>query len=178
MRGWLQVPLLVLCGLLLAGGGKESVQVRFDRGVDFGRFASFRCLPLPHGTRPLSEKPTREMLQRVEQAIVRELEAKGLAHREHGSDLVIEYALRLPASRRGKGAKRWKFGGGVADTGSHQLAVRVFRADERNLHIWQGAKLRVFAGKLGDDADTRRRLDRAVAEVLADFPPEAEPAAR
>lgn len=151
--------------------------MRFDRSVDFTRFASFRCLPLAHGPRPLAEKPTGEMIERVEEAIVRELEAKGLVHQRRGSDLVIEYALRLPVSRRrgpsGRGRERatWSFGWGRSDTGPEQLAVRVFRAGERDLHIWQGAKLRVFGKKLGDAADTRRRLGAAVAEVLADFPP-------
>lgn len=174
-RRLLVIPLL--CGLLLAAGSENDVEVRFDRSVDFTRFTSFRCLPLPHGTRPLAEKPTGEMLERVEEAIVRELEARGLVHQRRGSDLVVEFALRLPASGRrgpsGRGRERgaWSFGWARKDTGPEQLAVRVFRAEERDLHVWQGAKLRVFGKKLGDAADTRRRLDAAVAEVLADFPP-------
>lgn len=163
-----------LIAAALASCSTITVSTDYDRKADFASYATFEL-------RSGESMKNRLMRERIEAALVRELEARGLARAAGRVDLWVSAHVRMSnekqidTTRFGYGWGRWGYwGGGVATTRVRKvpvgtLIVDIVDAREKQL-VWQGvASDAIDPGASVDERD--RMVNAMVARMLADYPP-------
>lgn len=177
---------LTLLAVVLGLGACATLQtgVDFDRAASFTGYATFAWLPRTH---PSTRNPLN--VQRVQDAIRAELEAKGLRFEADlaRADLAVDFTLSsaertditsYPVEFRGG----WRWGGGyfgsevdVRQYREGTLAIDLFDA-RGHRPVWHGWAKKPLDRKDLEDPGTAIRA--AVAAVLARYPPAAPAGAR
>ena len=166
-----------LIAAALASCSTITVSTDYDRKADFASYSTFEL-------RSGESMKNRLMRERIEAALARELEARGLVRTAGRADLWVSAHVRMSnekqidTTRFGYGWGRWGYwGGGVATTRVRKvpvgtLIVDIVDAREKQL-VWQGvASDAIDAGASADERD--RMVNAMVAKMLADYPPTAK----
>jgi hypothetical protein len=176
MRTTSACSVAIVMSLAAAACSTITVSTDYDRAVDFTRFASFELRTGQSLKNPL-------MRDRIEAALVRELESKGLTRAAGRPDLWVSAHVRMSnekqidTTRFGYRWGRWGYwGGGTAVTTVRKVPVGTLIVDlvdaERKELVWQG----VASDAIDPGADAAAR-DKAVAAMIAtmlkDYPPAA-----
>ena len=182
--------LLVASALLLGACETAGVRTDFNPATNFTAYRTYSWLPseAPRGMNPL-------MFARVKQSIDRSLAARGYTQAETGDFAVtftVEERDRIHADDYGRGWGGYGWGGwggfgwaGYGCCGAYGWGypgVDIYTVTQRSIIIdvydaktrapaWHG----VVKRESMSDRVNYDRLDKAVASVLAQFPPQAMP---
>jgi len=175
------VPLLCFSGILLVAGCSTPVKTDYKTGTDFSRYKTFALMPLPQ--RGSAEDPglVLRLAQPAREAVVSQLTAKGITEAPtNQADLIVnlrgqslprvevrDYGYTYPAMTR---------------YGTYTVVVRdpypsVSTYHERTLIIEMldnHSKELVWVGwtkKESSKQVTAEVLQKAIQEILAEFPP-------
>jgi hypothetical protein len=165
-----------LLAIALAGCSTITVSTDYDRTADFAAYSTFEL-------RSGESIKNRLMRERIEAALARELEARGLTRAAGRPDLWVSTHVRMSnekqidTTRFGYGWGRWGYwGGGMATTRVRKVPVGTLIVDlvdarEKQL-VWQGvASDAIDPGASAEERD--RIVNAMVAKMLADYPPAA-----
>ena len=187
--------LAIAIALIFSACSTVQVESEYDKQANFAALRTFRWVEAP----PVAVGDPRiddSVLQaRVQAAVNRELEAKGLRRMDSGAvDLLVNYYVNVEEKMTGQnlndkygytqgtgwtqGARQgWSWGLGAYDAPSvpvtyyEEGSVIIDMIDPRTKRlIWRGSARTVV--DLDSDDETRRaRLNDAIQRVLAEFPP-------
>jgi hypothetical protein len=174
----LEVSVLALLAALgLTSCSTLSVTTDYDRTASFTSYATYEFLPEQSIRNPL-------MRDRIESAIARQLEAKGMRRTGGRADLWIATHMRfdketqIDTTHFGYGWGRWGYwGGGRAVTTVRQVPIGTLIVDlvdvrEKKL-VWQA----VASDTLNPRASAAERdesVNAAVTKMFAGYPPKAQ----
>lgn len=171
MRALTFVPALVLA----AACSSTSTSYDYDEGTDFSRYRSFDLLSTPESSAEVSEL----VYKRVEEAVRRELEAKGLVPADDAPDLHV--ALQLGSRSRVQvtdmgyryGAYEYGYYGprdiNVYEYDEGMLIVDLIDAGSDAL-VWRGRATRALPSNPSPEK-SRELVNEVVAKLLAPYPP-------
>ena len=175
MRNAYGVVVLVLAAALAASGcATVTVSTDWDREADFAAYATFDFIPDPATRNQL-------MRDRVESAIARQLEAKGLRRVAARPDLLVSVhshvgkETQIDTTRLGYRPGRWGYwGAGTATTTVRQVPVGTLIVDlvdgsEQKL-VWQGVASDTLDAR-ATPAERDEKVDAAMAKMFAGYPP-------
>jgi hypothetical protein len=177
----------LIAALLLTACQTATVQTDFDPAAPFAAYRTYSWLPVetPRGMNPI-------MFRRVKASIDRSLSARGYTQAEPG-DFAISFTLDEDKRTEvndyswggawgGWGWGGWRSGWGCCwgtGWGPFYPAIDVYTVRERSIiiDIYDGkTRSPAWHGVVTRDSYSRRydtaRLDKAVDEVLAQFPPQ------
>jgi hypothetical protein len=162
------------------------VRTDYDHNVEFASYHTYSWIgPNPLLAAPATIRPDAEA--RIQQAVLATLEDKGFRFVPEGAnaDLLIAFTvgqrnpLRVDTSLDTLGltsTARWAFryysGVRVEDYRADRLALDVFDAATRR-PVWHGYALKSLTD--ADRKDPEALVRRAVAAILASFPPDTSP---
>lgn len=150
-----------------------SVEVEFDKAVDFGKYRTFGWVPFQE---PASN-PADHI--RITRAVERELQAKGLAKAEPGAtaDIYLHYQARIEKKFQSTSGpsespwrttpdQQWKVG---FDLKRAQIGTLV-------LELWDGGKKDIVWRAKGSEMlrrpdETEEQINDVVKRLLAPYPP-------
>ncbi len=157
-------------------------QFDYDRNEDFSAYTTYDFYPLPQA---VSAEADSRVIQRVKEALTRELKAKGFSRSTEDPDLLIaihtqtkekinitnwgytyapyDYYWRGDDYWHGEGIDEYQY-----EEGS--LMLDMVRADEDEM-IWRGLYSRALPLKLTPEK-IDKLVDHAVATILESFPPQ------
>ena len=173
MRGFFAAAVAV--GLLACA----SVQTQgdYDQSYDFSVLQTWDWMPEPGVTRGQTGQRNPIIERRIQDAVERELAAKGYRRVEGGEP---DFRVAFFAAAEDKidvtttydyYGYRWRVP--VAQTDVHQYTQGTLILDivdgSRNELVWRGTGTGVAGG--GDPDQITQRINNAVSEVLKDFPP-------
>lgn len=167
----------VAAGVALAFclGGCSTIDVATDYlpGTSFSAYKTFDFLPEQGLKNPF-------LRERAESAVTRELTAKGLTRVASGAALLVamhgRFDTRTEIDTAGFGYRsRWGYWGAagvhttVREVPVGTLIVDLVDGDRREL-VWQGRASAVVS-RGGTPESRQERIDEAMAELFAKFPP-------
>jgi hypothetical protein len=174
-----QLLLIGATVLLAAGCASLSVDYDYDPGADFSTLRTFNWLPRDSGS------PSQELtVKRIQHAVNSQLQAKGLTLAADNPDFLIGMQVAgrtVDAGSVGVGASigipvghagSISLGGGRSKNKEKQegtLILDFVSPADRSL-LWHGSA----TGTVHPEAppeDQEKRINQAVAEMLANFPP-------
>lgn len=190
-----QLHLTAFAATLLAACSTVQIDSEYDKGTDFGRLKTFRWVETP----PVGVGDPRvddTVLQaRVQLAVNRELEAKGLRRVEGAdSDILVNYFVTVEEKMTGEnvndkygyspggswtqGARQgWAWGLGadaapsVPTTYYEEGSVIIDLIDPATRRlIWRGSA-RTVVDLDSDDEVRRQRLNDAIQRIFTQYPP-------
>ena len=178
MKRGLALPTVLIVLGLLAGCSSKRVVFDYSETADFTEFRTFQYKP----TETTVEASNQLVHNRIVEAIRREMTAAGLTEADSDPDVYVSYygstseEVRLNTTYMGYNSwsSRHRHSMGMASstttattltTGT--LLIDIWDARESVL-VWRGEVSDSLSGDPGRDAD---RLNRAIASVLANFPP-------
>lgn len=161
--------------LVTAAVGFAGISVDHDKGVDFSKFKSFAITEANPPENPL-------MRERLIDAIVEDLEGKGLTRVEEGFDLEVVVHASTDTEQR-VSESNWGYGGyrgwyGWAGWGTTTVNVTNIQvgtlmldivASDENKLVWRGIATDSIPKK---SAKLERKINKAVAQLFRHFPPE------
>jgi len=165
-----------LIAAALASCSTITVSTDYDRKANFASYSTFEL-------RSDESMKNRLMRERIEVALVRELQGKGLTRAAGRADLWVSAHVRMSnekqidTTRFGYGWGRWGYwGGGTAVTTVRKVPVGTLVVDlvdaGRKELVWQGV-----ASDAIDPGASAAERDKAVAAMIAkmfkDYPPAA-----
>jgi hypothetical protein len=147
-----------------------NVTTDYDRQADFAGFKTFRFMEGNRVGNSFVEK-------RIQTAVTRELEAKGIAMSQERADVLVVFYGRMSVERHvdvtsGGYAGRWgRWGMGtssatVRDIPVGSLIVDLVDAASKEL-VWRGTA----SDTVGDPDKSEKLINEAVAKMFAGFPP-------
>lgn len=183
----LTAPALAI--VLAAACASPQATYDYDEAVDFSRYRRWAWLPMreeqPSGD-PLIDNPLTR--QRIESAVARSLAAKGYEKSDPAAaDFEVGYAVTVEGTLGSSGASTTfgfgRYGGGsgvgisisspgipIREQGEGMLIIDV-RDPASGKLVWRGSSTRRI-GRSGSPEESEQTIDRIVAEILANFPPE------
>lgn len=172
-RSW-RVNLTVTAGVALAvltACSSTRVSTDWDHTVGFTEYETYRILPQEQ--RP----PNPLMLQRVEDAVRRELDGKGLQEVTSGGDVLVaihgygDIERRVDVTHFGYGY-RWRGWGGsqvnVTDVPKGTVIIDLVDSERKELE-WRGMATDTVSAK---PEKNWAKLDAAIAKMFRAFPPQ------
>jgi hypothetical protein len=169
--------LAIFCALVLVtvASSFAGISVDHDKNVDFSKFKSFVITEANPPENPL-------MRERLINAIVEDLEGKGLTRVEEGFDLEVvvhassETEQRISESNWGYGGYRGWYGwGGWGTTTVNVTNIEVgtllldIVASDQNKLVWRGIATDSIPKK---SAKLEKKINKAVAQLFRHFPPD------
>ncbi|HTQ95263.1 MAG TPA: DUF4136 domain-containing protein [Candidatus Acidoferrum sp.] len=163
---------------LLSAAGVKAQQVSFNfmPGTDFSKYHTFKWVDIPSNVHP-----NQIISQEIRDAVNNALQAKGFTLTTGDkADLYVGYQCSVDQERQWNawgmgGGLRW--GGGMASAQSStitngMLGVDFYDPSSQQL-IWRGTAAQTLnpSGNQQKDLD---RLNKAVAKLLKNFPPQAK----
>jgi len=160
------LSLAVAC-LIPVCASAQTINVDYDRDVDFAKFKTYAWVQGQPAPNPLVDK-------RIHNAIDSQLQSKGWTKDPSTPDAVVVYYAAVDAQRElngSGGGPRWtSFGTLRVDlilTG--QLVVDVYDASTQEL-VWRGHA----SDSVTDSSEkNEKRLNESVAKLFRQFPPRA-----
>jgi hypothetical protein len=176
----------VLCVLTASSPAvAQDVRFNYDKSANFTSFRTYKWVDIKGATK-LADLPERQ----VKAAVDAELARKGLTKSESGTaDLYIGYQAAVGQEKEytsfdsgwgyGPGwyGGGWYGGGGGMTTGQTstiyigQLALDMYASSPQTL-VWRGVASKTLDPKAKPEKQ-QKNLDKAVAKVLKNFPPQA-----
>jgi hypothetical protein len=175
---------LALATAALAGCSTVKISTDYDKTADFSKYTTFSI-------RPPKEIKSNLVQERIEDAITRQLTAKGLKLVTGSADLWVAYHVRLTSETQmdttsfgygwGPGWGYWGaygYGGmGTTTTTVREvpvgtLIVDLVDAGEKKL-VWQGVASDTLDPRATAD-DKDYRVNNAAEKMFARFPPKAK----
>ncbi|MBI5138026.1 MAG: DUF4136 domain-containing protein [Nitrospirae bacterium] len=178
-RTWGEALAALLATAALCAACAATVQVRtdYDDSADFSRYATYSWMgedvrPLKQLERmgPAGDSLVRKRLQR---AVGEALSSKGFREvRESQADLLVAFHLAVRhkvdvTDLPYRHPHNWAYHTQVTYYDEGTLVIDLIDREQRQL-VWRGTATQVLAD---DNAASRERIDRAVAEIIARFPP-------
>jgi hypothetical protein len=186
MRKQTAMTMLVLLAVLaLAGCSTMTVSTDYDRAASFTAYKTFDFIPAPEVKNPL-------IRARIEDAITKQLEAKGLKRSTDNPELLIAGHAKLSSETHfdttsygygmgGWGGGYWGGYGGMGMGSSTTVArevpvgtliIDLVDAKEKKL-VWQAVASDTI--DTGASADARDyKINKAMEKIFAGFPPQAK----
>jgi len=180
-----QTTLILLAVVALAGCSTMTVSTDFDRSVSFAAYKTFDFIPAEEVKNPL-------IRARVEDAITKQLAAKGFTRSSDNPDVLIAGRARLTSETHfdttsygygwgGWGGYHGPYGGygygggmGTSTTVAREVPVGTLIIDV----VDAKAKKLVWQAVASDTVDTNARADerdykinKAMEKIFKDFPP-------
>jgi Domain of unknown function (DUF4136) len=167
------VVLAAACLLLLAGSAAaQQVTYNFMPGVNFSNFHTYKWVEIPGGVHP-----NQIVDQEIKQAVNNVLAGKGFTPATGDkADLYVGYQCFIQQQRQWNawgmgGGLRW---GGMASATSSTidngtLAVDFYNPTSQEL-VWRGAAAQTLDPS-GNQEKDMQKLNKAVAKLLKNFPP-------
>jgi hypothetical protein len=167
--------LAVALGVMLAVGCGSAMTVAtdFDRRAEFRGLTGYSLIRPDSGerraVRPASER-------RIIRALTRELEAKGYRAVTNEPDFRVGYVVVVESEideRTMYADQRLGYVSGETETRTYQKGTLVLFVTDASGEkvIWEGRASETFSDP--DQETINRRIDEAVARMLARFPPES-----
>lgn len=161
--------LVILCGSTRA----QDVNYNFAPGINFSKYHTYKWVTIPG-----SHLPDQIVDQQIKQSIEQDLAAKGFVKSDSGAaDMDVAYQTSVTRQRQwnayGSGGG-WRMGGGMARATSSTLqtgtlAVDFYDPAQKQL-IWRGSATKTL-NPPKDPVKRQKKLDKAVAKLLKNFPP-------
>jgi hypothetical protein len=161
-----------LCGSTRA----QNVTYNFAPGINFSKYHTYKWVTIPG-----SHHPDQIVDQQIKQSIEQQLAAKGFVKSDSGTaDMDVAYQTSVTQQRQwnayGSGGG-WRMGGGMARATSSTiqtgtLAVDFYDPAQKQL-IWRGSATKTL-NPPKDPVKRQKKLDKAVAKLLKNFPPPAK----
>jgi hypothetical protein len=174
---------ILIGGLLASLWGCSSPPIRFDYDArtDFLRFKTFDFYPIPETIRSEIDP---KVIQRIQQAVTRKLQYKGMilnatdpdlriaVHTESGTKFsVILWGYHYaPYSYYWQEDAYWNGGIDLARYPAGTLVLDIVRTDKNEM-IWRGVVPQALPEDL-DQSELDRCVNRAVEQILENFPPQ------
>ena len=163
----LAVALFACCAIVA-----QAVRTEAAAGVDFSKYRTYKWVEVK-GYHP---NPTVD--QQIKQSIDSQLAAKGLTKVECKSDLTVDYQTTIQQAAKWEPYEDWTdttFGGQrfqqykkvVIEKGT--LVLDIYDVPAKHL-VWTGRALKTLDENSSPE-NRRKNLDKAVKELLANFPP-------
>jgi uncharacterized protein DUF4136 len=173
-RGGIQFAVLV--GLILFVGGSalaQDVTYNSAPGTDFSKFKTYKWVKIEG-----AEYPDQILDQQIKQSIDSQLAAKGFSKSDNDTaDLYVGYQVSITQEKQWNtyGGGGWRVGGGMgtATTTTIQIGTLGFDVYDQagKQLVWRGSATKTLNPP--KDPDKRQKnLDKAVAKLLKDFPPQ------
>jgi hypothetical protein len=163
--------LLLTCGAALA----QDVSYNYAQGTDFSKFKTYKWVNIPG-----AQAPNQLVDQQIKQAIDSQLAAKGFIKTDADvADLYVGYQVSISQQTQwnayGTGGMGWRMGGGMATATSSTIQVGTLDFDVYDQAgkqlIWRGSATKTL-NPPNDPEKKQRNLDKAVAKLLKNFPPQ------
>jgi hypothetical protein len=174
LRQWGRLTFAALAAGLLVGCATFRVGSFVERGIRFGPYETFDWAPADRMATGDPRLDNNEFFQaQVQQAIQRELAARGIDRREVASpDLVVHYHASITQEVDANGADE-KYGycedcrPSVFEAGT--LTIDFVDARTNRL-VWRGWAEGSLDGAINNQKALEQRVNDAVAEIIARFP--------
>ena len=175
--------------LLLAAGSviAQDVRFNFDKSAPFANYKTYKWVPIKDAT-----KLNDIQENMIKNSIDAQLRAKGLTRTEDDkADLFIGYQAAVGQEKQftsystdwgyGPGWGRGWYGGGMGSTTTTgqtstiytgTLALDMYDSAKHNL-VWRGMVSKTIDQKAKPDKQ-QKNLDKAVAKLLKNYPPEVK----
>jgi hypothetical protein len=163
--------ILFACGAALA----QDVSYNFAQGTDISKFKTYKWVRIPG-----AEAPNQLLDQQIKQSIDSQLAAKGFIKTDSDmADLYVGYQVSISQQTQwnayGMGGMGWRMGGGMATATSSTIQIGTLGFDVYDQAgkqlIWRGSATKTL-NPPKDPEKKQRNLDKAVAKLLKDFPPQ------
>jgi hypothetical protein len=159
-------PFRVLCLPLLAtivGCATARVTSDWDRDANFAAYKTFAWAENPQ-MRALQQNSLFD--KRLRAAVDRQLAAKGLREVETGADVLVAYHAGISEKVDLQETGRFGRNLNVRQYREGTLVLDIVDGRSKQL-VWRGSA----AGEMNRSDGSAERLDKAVAKMLAEFPP-------
>jgi hypothetical protein len=171
---------LILAAVVLAagcGGPALTIDADYETTTDFSKYKSWSWMP---GAKPSEKDIDPISQQRIKDAIEAELPKHGLAKKDEGGDLTVNYQISVQHKiKQSNASVGVGYGWGPAHVGVSKspsrewdegtLILDLVDAQGKTL-IWRGtAKGTVHPENSPDEK--KENIKKAVAELLLDYPP-------
>jgi hypothetical protein len=172
------VQLVVLMGIILVACGTalaQDVSYNYAQGTDFSKFRTYKWVNIPG-----AEAPNQLLDQQIKQSIDSQLAAKGFIKTDADmADLYVGYQVSISQQTQwnayGMGGMGWRMGGGMTTATSSTIQIGTLGFDVYDQAgkqlIWRGSATKTL-NPPKDPEKKQRNLDKAVAKLLKDFPPQ------
>jgi len=171
------VQLVILAGVILFTCGAavaQDVSYNYAQGTDFSKFKTYKWVNIPG-----AQAPNQLLDQQIKQSIDSQLAAKGFTKTNADTaDLYVGYQVSISQQTQwnayGMGMG-WRMGGGMATATSSTIQIGTLGFDVYDQAgkqlIWRGSATKTL-NPPKDPEKKQRNLDKAVAKLLKDFPPQ------
>lgn len=170
---WILRASCVVLTVALAACAAQQRQVRsdYDRSADFGRYQSFDLMP-GAGRSPTGGDYSTLVAQRIEAAIVREMEARGY-RRSNEPDLLVNFRVTVQNVQRvstvptaGPPAYRYRYGAYRGwPTYSYETWVREYEEGTLLIDLVDAQRQQLVWEAAGTGRVTRQKLDNMEATI-------------
>jgi hypothetical protein len=171
------VQLVLLMAVFLFSYGAalaQDVSYNYAQGTDFSKFKTYKWINIPGAV-----APNQLLDEQIKQAIDSQLAAKGFVKTAADiADLYVGYQVSISqevqwnAYGTGMG---WRMGGGMATATSSTIQIGTLGFDVYDQAgkqlIWRGSATKTL-NPPKDPEKKQRNLDKAVAKLLKNFPPQ------
>ena len=160
-----------LCGLVSA----QDIKVNYVPGTSFSKYKTYKWVTISG-----AEQPNQIVDQQIKQAVDGQLATKGMTKTDSDdADMYVAYQVSITQQQQwnayGTGGG-WRFGGGMASATSSTIQIGTLAVDfydpQPHQLIWQGQATKSL-NPSKDPQKNQDRLNKAVAKLLKDFPPNA-----
>jgi hypothetical protein len=175
-RGLIQLVILMGVVLFTCGAAPaQDVSYNYAQGTDFSKFKTYKWVNIPG-----AEAPNQLLDQQIKQSIDSQLAAKGFIKTDGDiADLYVGYQISISQQQQwnayGMGGMGWRMGGGMATATSSTIQIGTLGFDVYDQAgkqlIWRGSATKTLNPPKDPDKK-QRNLDKAVAKLLKDFPPQ------
>lgn len=162
--------LLFTCGVALA----QEVSYNYMPGTDFSKFKTYKWVSIAG-----ADTPNQIIDQQIKQSVDSQLAAKGFVKTDDdNADLYVAYQVSINQERQwnayGTGMG-WRMGGGMATATSSVIQIGTLGFDVYDHAgkqlIWRGSATKTL-NPPKDPEKKQQNLDKAVAKLLQNFPPQ------
>jgi len=164
------IALMILaCGLITA----QDIKTNYIPGTDFSKYKTYKWVRIP-GT----EQPNQILDQQIKMAVDTSLGTKGLTKTDDdNADLYVAYQVSIAQQEQwntyGTGGG-WRFGGGMTTVTSTTIQIGTLGLDfydpSPKQLLWRGQASKTL-NPSNDPKKNQKRLNKAVAKLLKNFPP-------
>jgi hypothetical protein len=163
--------LFVLVVGFMSGCAAYAIKTDYDRSVDFSRYTTYKWMKTPSDV--LEPRSTQSLLdKRVKSAVNQELAMKGLQASTRQADLLITYHAgvrnKVDVTTHRYGYRGWASAVDVHQYSEGTLVLDLIDAESNQL-VWRGWGTGVVDP---DPSQMESRVNKAVTEILAKFPPQ------
>jgi hypothetical protein len=170
------IQLAVLAGVILIAGGSalaQDVSYNFAPGTDFSKFKTYKWVVIQG-----AQTADQILDQQIKQSIDSQLAAKGFIKTDADSaDLYVGYQVSITQERQWSAYSSgyYRLGGGMTTATSTTLQIGTLDFDVYDQAgkalIWRGAATKTL-NPPKDPEKKQKNLDKAVAKLLQNFPPQ------